>query len=196
MVRFHLGAPPEDPDFTTSDERWYPLAEPSPHVVMYWIAIPLALVLGAAFALLWNPVVDWRAHVRPPWSALLAVLLFVAIVPIHEGLHMLGHPGSGRSSRTIIGCWPRMLTLYVLYHGELRRDQFLVIYALPFFVLSVAPLLAAHAFDMESLTLAMISTINAMTASVDLIGFVLLAWHVPRSAVVRNRGWKTYWHPA
>jgi hypothetical protein len=192
-VRFYFGAIPEESDFTKTDDGWVPLTEPPPHVAMYWVAIPLALMLGVAFALLWNPVVDWSANLCPPWSALTAVLVFVVIVPIHEGLHMLAHPGNGRSSRTILGCWPRMLTLYVHYQGELRRDRFLVIYALPFLILSLVPVLTAYAFGTATVPLAMFSTINAMTASVDLVGFALLAWQVPRRAVVRNHGWKTYW---
>ena len=59
-----------------------------------------------------------------------------------------------------------------------------------------APLVIASAFEVEWWVLGVVSFLNTVAASGDIIGIILLAAQVPRDAIVQNRGWRSYWRPA
>jgi hypothetical protein len=84
------------------------------------------------------------------------------------------------------------------YEGEMPRNRFLLVFALPFVVLSLVPaalvVLLGHSIPaMVTWYLTIVALTNGVLSSGDAIGFVLVAVQVPNSAVVRNHGWKTYW---
>ena len=41
--------------------------------------------------------------------------------------------------------------------------------------------------------LTVLALVNALASAGDVLGMLLIAWQVPAAAVVRNRGWRTYW---
>lgn len=121
------------------------------------------------------------------------MLVAVVLIPIHEGLHALAYPRSGRGE-VIIGFWPKKFYFYAVYTGEMSRERLVAVFVAPFTVLSIAPLVYALSQDGESSALALASIINAGFSSADVYFTYLVISQIPRHSRVRNNGWKTYWH--
>lgn len=193
-MRVHVGAVPESPDFLPDIAPWRSLREPGP-IAMQFIALPIGIAAGAIMVLFWARLTPPRQSLSfTPFSI---AATFVVVIPVHELIHALVHPASGRSRNSIVGVWPSRFLFYAHYDGELTRNRFLAILLMPFLVISVAPALFAHAFlDVAPAWLAFASILNALLACGDLLGVLLVAFQVPRAATIRNQGWRTYWKPA
>jgi hypothetical protein len=188
-MKFHFGAIPENTDFDPEAEGWASIREPGPCLIQF-LAIPVVFIililLGSLLYLVWplGPVTLSNA---------LLVVFGLALLPIHELLHAICFPEGLRSPNTIIGFWPTKLAFYAHYEGEMGRDRFLTVFFVPFFGLSLIPIAIIALFQWPSLELALLSLVNGCAASGDIIGIVLIGLQVPRSALVRNRGWRSYW---
>jgi hypothetical protein len=125
----------------------------------------------------------------------LLVAVFVLIWPIHELLHVLAFPDFGFSSKTVVGFLPTKVLFFALFEGEVSRNRFLVAGAAPVIVLTVVPLLAAAVFRLDHPLLAFVSVANALVSAIDLVAIGILLVRVPSRAVLRAKGWKTYWRP-
>jgi len=189
-MRFRFGSPPETVNFDPDRLEWHPLKEPSP-----WLAQFLALPIGIAFAtglgIVW--IALGTVDVLSPPSGAAAILIIVLLIPVHELLHVLIHPGSGRSRSTIVGFWASRLLFYARYDDVIRRNRFIVVLVFPFAALSTLPLCVSLLAGMESWVLAFSSIFNGLLSCVDLLGALLLVVQVPKTAMTRNKGYKTYW---
>jgi Putative zincin peptidase len=220
-MRFHFGVPPEDETFDPQAEGWLPIREPVPRVLML-IAIPVAIglfLLWGVLCFLVFPVEQFVPEIIPIsekviqiqipivasiletsiWPFLTILILFI---PIHELIHALCFPDRGLSSRTFIGVWPSRGFFYAHYEGSMPRNRFLLVLAAPFIALSLMPitLIAGLRFlgwlPEIMLSLAWLSLVNSLGAAGDLIGVWRVSSRIPRAAMVRNKGWKTYWKSA
>lgn len=201
-MKFHLGKIPES-NFKP-DESWTPLREPGP-IVMQFCALPIGLIAAFAIGYGWSCIL----HDMPPLrlvgrGAVFALIWFPLSIPIlivvHELIHAWVHPQFGRTDESAVGFWPSRLVFYAGYLGEHSRERFIAIFAAPFLVISVLPLVlfafAASAFGTTATTFAaFLSTFNALCACGYLFGIALLLCQVPRGATTRNLGWRTYWKP-
>jgi hypothetical protein len=202
-MRFHLGPVPSTPGFDPEMDGWTKIREPSPGRIQV-LALPLAFLLaGAALGLVLaltpidvpNPWEDNRPMI--PIRALPGVLLlFVVLIPVHELIHAVLHPGLGLSRHTVIGAWPSKLLFYAFYDGPKIRERFLLVASGPFLVLTLGPVLAAAVFGLDWPVLALVAVMNALASYGDAAAILILAWQVPRGAVVRNQGYETWWRPA
>jgi hypothetical protein len=128
-----------------------------------------------------------------------ALLWFIGLIPLHETLHLISHPGFGFSQRSVIGAWLSRLLLFAVYLGPMRRARFLTALAAPFVILSLVPLPVmalgkAIPLSGESLhRLALLSLVNGVASAGDLVGLGLVGFQVPRGAILQDKGWKTYW---
>ena len=82
---------------------------------------------------------------------------------------------------------------YAHYDGELSRDRFLLILAAPTLVLTILPLSVCVLFDWNAPAVAAFAVANGIGAAGDILGFGVLAAQIPRAAIVRNKGWRTYY---
>lgn len=196
-MRFHLGSIPDE---FTPDTSWRAIREPDPIMAQF-----LSSFVGIGVAIL--VCYCWH-HIGVPISLnpfkglpkLLGLLLLLSSVPtlivVHELLHVIIHPGSGRSSASVLGVWPSRLVFYAHYSGPMSRNRFLTILATPFLIITILPLCAA-AMGLLSPTLAIsgawFSTLNALAACVDYCGIVVIWTQVPQNAIVQNQTWRTYW---
>jgi hypothetical protein len=192
-MRFHLGAIPHSPDFAPH-APWNSVREPPPWL-MQLIALPIGIVSALSVGVLWHLITPLRggAMVVTPLGAL---LVLVASVGVHELVHASAHPLMGRSPHSVLGFWPSRGVFYAHYDGELSRNHFVTIFVAPLCVLSLLPLLAAAFMQVGPGWLAFVSSLNALLASGDILGAVVVLAQIPSTAMVRNQGWRTYWRPA
>jgi hypothetical protein len=217
-MRFHFGTPPEDETFHPQAEGWLPIREPEPRVVTL-IAIPVAIGLilpWGALCLLVFPMELFVPEIRPIsekafqiqmpivaslletsiWPFLMILILFI---PLHELIHALCFPDQGLSARAFIGFWPSTVFFYAHYEGPMSRNRFLLVCVAPYIALSLVPmtLIAGLRFlgwrPEIMLSLAWLSLVNSLGAAGDFIGFWLVLSQIPHTAIVRNKGWRTYW---
>ena len=157
---------------------------------MQLLALPVGIVASVAVAYLWfllAPVGE-----EDPVSPGMLVLVFFAIIPIHELIHAWVHPRSGLSNSSILGFWPSRLLFYAHYDGELPRNRFIAILLMPLLIISFAPLLICTVTGSSSVPFAFASIFNALCACGDIFGAGLVLVQVPSNATVRNQGWRTF----
>ena len=169
---------------------------------MQFIAAPIGLAMAALVGYCWHRVgIPTTLHMEGSGAIVLLVclpLFFTALIVVHELLHAAVHPRFGRSKATIIGVWLRRRFFYAHYSGPLTRDRFLVVFAMPFLIITILPLaVAAIGLLPPALLMAAswFSTCNALFASGDFVGFALILAQVPRASIVQNKSWRTYWKP-
>ena len=199
-MKLHLGAIPED-DFEL-DDSWQAMREPGP-LLMQLFAFPIGIALLVLFAFLWQRVATLGPLQIPhEYLALFGLATFASIpllIIVHELLHAVAHPGYGLRGTTIIGAWPRKMLFYAHYCGVLTRNAFLLVFAMPFIVITVLPLAIAAIGILPpsyATVAAWFSIWNALFACGDVFGFFLVLSQVPANSIVRNKGWRTYWKAA
>jgi hypothetical protein len=105
------------------------------------------------------------------------------------------HPKQGRSRDSVIGVWPRAFVFYASYDNEISRNRFLVMVALPFVLLSVCPVLLFWLTGKVLLWLAFVTLVNGIGSCFDLLVIAMVLAQAPSNALIRNKGWITYWKP-
>jgi hypothetical protein len=158
---------------------------------MQVFGLPLGILTSAVFVALWvylTPVTK-----EPTASAVPLVLVLFGTIPVHEVIHALVHPRLGRSRDSVLGVWPARMLFYAHYDGELSRGRILAVLAMPLLVLSLTPLAICAVTREASITVAFASGFNALAAGGDVFAICVLLCQVPSAAIVRNRGYKTYW---
>jgi len=131
----------------------------------------------------------------PWWLVLIGGL---AIVPAHELLHALLHPGWGLTHKTTIGVWLSRLSFYTHYAGERSRNRLLLGIAAPFTVLSLLPaalvgLGGDYISSGAQAALAAISLLNGLLSAADFVQFLIVLLLIPKGAVVRSHRQRLYW---
>ena len=195
-MRFQAGLPSDEFESTIG---WQALREPAVQNIARETRV-LSFALLCVVAISWyllgvSPLRFFR--VEGGILGLLALLIsFVLLIIFHELIHASIHPNFGASRDSVLGASLRPFMFYACYQGSLPRNRFIAILLAPFIGLTVVPLVA-HAVGLfgESIvgTVALLSTLNAAMACVDIFGVYLLLQQVPRNAQVRNKGWLTYW---
>lgn len=193
-MRFHLGGIPAPRDFVP-DDSWKQLREPGPWL-MQLLALPIGIGLALLVGALWIwatplPVEFFKSRAFPS----LGLVSLAGLVAVHELIHAMAHPQGGKSDRTVLGFWPSRLLFYAHYDGELTRNRFLAILAMPTLVISLLPLAVALVTRQSHGLVAWLSSMNILFACGDLFGVLLLVFQVPPHAVCHNSGWRTFWRP-
>ncbi|WP_223820908.1 DUF3267 domain-containing protein [Bacillus sp. S3] len=115
----------------------------------------------------------------------------VLVIVIHEFFHLIFIPNFLKSGDTVIG-----LTFYGAFvHTEqtVTKDRFLLITIAPFLFLSVFFPLFLSILGILTGKMLVFIILNSLGASLDILGFFLVLVQIPRNAVVRNNGTRTYW---
>ena len=187
-MKFVLGPIPEDPAFQPEAEGWRALKEPDP-LALNLLAIPVAgvtMILLIIFIRYLTPVT--LDEVLKPF-----LVAFLIIIPVHEFVHALLTPRMGFTHETLIGCWPARILFYAFYVGEISRERFLVVLIGPTVVITMLPLAIIAAFQLNAPLLASAAVANGLGAAGDLVGLFVMGWQIPRGAIVKNKGWRSYW---
>ena len=189
-MRLQVGSKltPSHLDFLPEEHGWQRLTRPSGiTAVLVMAVVAFALFLGVALGFY------YLAAVRlPKRSPFLILALLIPLIPIHELVHALVHPGLGMSSRTYVGFYLPRLAFYSHYAGERTRARLIAGALAPLCVLSVAPLILCAAFHLQLPTVALASSLNAAVSVTDVMTALLLLFRCPSGAVVlcdQNKAW-------
>ena len=207
MTRLHFGDFPSAEEMAPETQGWQTI-RPLTGKLGYWLAAlaGLVLLIGLCLALsLWSFAVGDRGgyatagESATSWRAVLVVL--VVYIPLHELLHLLGHPGWGRSGHSVVVLWPKRLRFGVYYEGCMSRRRWLVMRLAPMIVLSVLPagLLALmklwpHNVELE-IGLQVLMLVNALGSGGDLIAALLVLGQVSPKGRLCFRAGRAYWRP-
>jgi len=174
-------------------EGWSLIRQPKPRIALTaaiaaGLALPLIPFMLMALESWLFTITDTRPYVTiPVWTIVPMVLVSVVL---HELLHLLGHPGSGRSPMSHLLVWPRKLQIGLYYDGFMPRSRWLAMRLAPLFGLTVLPallLLAAYPFLMDYFWqqfITMVILVNSLGAGGDLVAALIVARQVPRGAEV------------
>ncbi|MBN2385600.1 MAG: DUF3267 domain-containing protein [Anaerolineales bacterium] len=200
-MRFHYGAVPENNDFSPEIGGWRGIWEPGP-ILIQILAIPVAVGL----VMIWMLLLVLSLYSTNPASPLAQIffpgrmfgeilLFFLLIIPLHELVHALMTPGAGSSPHTVIGFWPSRLLFYAHYEEEMPRNRFLLVFVMPYLVFGILPIALLALLPALASHLAALSFVGSILACGDILGAGLILFQIPARAVIRNKGWKTYWRP-
>jgi hypothetical protein len=193
-MRFHYGALPESEDFHPEADGWRNIREPglvASQFMAILVGISIFFIWGACLVLFQKEAFSIQSSSIDINIGSLVLLLF--IIPAHEFLHAIVHPGWGLSSKTIIGLWLSKGTFYVQYEGEMSRNRFLCVFITPFIILGVLPTVLIVTIPGLMHNLLWLSLFGSILACGDLLGAGLIFFQIPHSAKVRDKSWKTYW---
>jgi hypothetical protein len=119
------------------------------------------------------------------------IALLVAVLVVHELLHLLLVPGFLRSDKTYAG-----ITIYggFIYSEELlSRRRFIAISLMPFVTLSVLLPVVLGILGLLSPFFIPAILLNAVGSSVDILGLFIVLRQVPAGSSMVCNGMKTYW---
>jgi Putative zincin peptidase len=203
-MRFCIGKVAPNEEFHPDRGGWRKLREPN-FLTFYVLALPVTAVTFVALTIAIGSVGDESAKIvikpgdvttgRVVVGILLGFLFFFSALAVHEFVHLLAHPRCGLSNDSVVGIWPTRGVAYAHYDGEITRNRFLFVIALPFVVLSLVPVAFFYLSGHVNMFLAVLALFNGIGSCFDVLVFVMTLIQLPRNAVLRNKGWDTYWRP-
>jgi len=157
-------------------------------------AYPIGIVTAGLVAVLWLAITPFQLQDVTSTMSLRGFLVsFAGMVVVHELIHLVVHPMSGRSPHSIVGAGGPTTGVYAHYAGEMARNRFVAILLMPLVIISFVPLFVAAVGQVSSGWIAFISAFNAFGACADTLDAGLVLFHIPATATVRCRGLRIYW---
>ncbi len=199
-MQFRWGVIPTDPDVQSNPQEWRAIQGPNfPGLFVY--LFPTAFGVLICLNILWLLAgAGLLFPLQRPWNHIFThVVLFLTIIIIHELIHAIGYPDRGLSRKTIIGFRPDLLMAYAHHYSPISRNRLLFVTILPFFILSLLPLVIFVIFgsgflgQILSTGLLFVSLMNGVLSAGDLLGAIMVFRQIPPSAVIRFSGGKVYW---
>ena len=132
-----------------------------------------------------------------PWLA--PAIVLIMFIPLHELIHLLGHPGWGLTDNSILTIWLAKLRFGVYYEGRMSRRRWLAMRLAPFIMLCLLPALIVACMQTGpsnpdvQVGLVVMMMVNALGSGGDLIAVALVLRQVPASAVLHFRDGHAYW---
>lgn len=187
-MKFIVGEIPSNPH--QNFEKFIRLREPEKSKFMQIVSL-IQIGLWGVFFFVWLMVEPKITSYFTRTSFVGYLLILLIIFPVHEILHGIFYPIKNHK-KIIFGCWPKMGAFYALYEGQLTRSRWLIVYMMPFALISVIPVLVAlYTFVPPWLVIA--SILNAGFAAGDIAAIAMIIYQVPKKAVIVQNGWDTYW---
>jgi len=191
-MRFIFRAMSQDPEFDPKNQGWKSLREPGLGKIQL-VAIVIAVFVGLLLQLLFWLVGANVSPLQNIRNVPIGLGIMLGIIPIHELLHLVCFPGFGLSEKSIVGFWPKMFVPYVYYNGVLSRNRCILIGICPFIVLSMIPFLCSFIIPNIPTLIIAFSYLNGLLCGADLISIFLLVKQVPSDALIKSKGFHTYW---
>jgi len=188
-MRLHFGPIPDTAE-VSPEEGWVPSKEPPAWLVVWVLSLPAAALLAFAATV---SVIRYTEISIQGMSLSGLLLVYAALVPVHELVHAAFHPDRGLSKNTVLGFWPASVVFFAHYEGQRTRGGFMLGLLAPFLFLSLALMAVSGALGWSSWIAGAVIILNAAVSSADVLGAAIVAFVVPAGSVVRNKGWYTYW---
>lgn len=119
------------------------------------------------------------------------IIGMILMIIIHEFFHLIFIPHFIKSDETYIGL--KLFVGYVYTEQILTKERYILISLAPYVILSVLFPLFLCIFGLLTATLSVLIILNSMGSSLDILGVILLLFQVPKNAVMKTNGTRTYW---
>ncbi len=186
-MRFIKGPIPENDFFLPAEDGWKPIREPDPK----WMPL-LACAFGSPIALGLYFFSGMRSVPVTLLESDIILLCLLLLVPVHESLHALFMPWSG-SGAIVIGYWKEKGLLFTHYEGEMKKGRFITAMSAPLVCISILPAAVLTLAGIDTPIVIAAPVFHAFLCGGDLFGVFGTVLQIPNGALVRNKGWKTYW---
>jgi hypothetical protein len=197
-IKWQVPSLNERQDNALISNGWIALKEPGNLGKAIILSIPL-MVVNLFVALLIIKLfssISFEEYGFLPYSFSLTINLgmlwgLIPLVVMHELLHLIFIPNFVRSPTTFIG-----LTLYggfVVTEEEITKSRYMLITMAPFIIGSILLPSLLGVTGLLTPTIKLLVLLNAMASSVDVLNALFIIKQVPRSAILKNNGPKTYW---
>ena len=188
-MKFHIGPVPKPIDFEP-DQSWTALKEPSV-MKKQLISFPMGIIMAIIVHQIWIHLTPFKILEISSIPKYFLTLLETLV--IHETFHLIAHPNLGLSSKSHVVIWLSKLMTYTYYDGGIKRNRFILIQLLPLIAISLIAPFVCVVLQFYTPWLFIVSVVNALSACVDLYYSLMILNQVPRGAIVKNHGWRTYW---
>ena len=189
MLKLKLGPPPDN-ELVRHDISWKAVSgydtTPAGALRMLGVGFMCTLVtLG-----LWSALVPGALSLGWP-SILLTLAVVVALVVLHEAIHLLAFPGGGVGN-AVVGFWPAKGAAYIEYTLPVSRRRFVLVALAPVLFLSVGVLAVAAIGVRVPAPVQWASVLNAFGSGGDLLVVCLVLRQSSPSALVLGSGQQLY----
>ncbi len=189
-MKLKFGPIPIDEMFFPEENGWNKCREPKAWVVIWFISVPIAVLLFLIFAVWIKMATDIKfLGISVPGF----ILIYFILIIIHELIHAILQPDRGVSDKTVLGFWLANMVFYAHYEGERTKENFLLGSLGPFVALSVAPALVASYVNIDVWWYGTVIILNSLFCSIDVFSFLTVYFMIPSGSILRNKGWYTYW---
>ncbi|OEF98969.1 hypothetical protein BHF71_10440 [Vulcanibacillus modesticaldus] len=185
-MKFIVGKPPNI-NFNPQNEGWKSEKE-SGLIKLQILVIPIALVLALIIDSIYYIL---NINIFDSYVSIIYIALI--IIPLHELSHALLFPKGIFSEDVLFGFYPKALIFYAHYEGEIKRKRFLLVLLAPFIIISILPLIYIIVSGSKNVFLAEVIFINAMASSIDLLTITQTMKKIPKNALIRYKGFKSFW---
>lgn len=179
-------------------DGWMLLKEPNNMGTSIFTSVPFmflnaifSIVIINMFSKFSFPLLDQTSNVITIHIDFIFIVGLFLLIIVHELLHLIFVPNFFRSDKTYLGFTP--FGCFVYTEEEIYKAWYIFITLVPFIVLSVLFPIILGIFGLLTPTLITLILINAIGSSVDTLTFVFVVRQVPKHAILRSNGTKTYW---
>lgn len=193
-MKFVLNKIPEDKNFNPQENGWISFKEPSSMYTTSLLSIFISL-LNLLIVICFFKIFKLNSNILNiifSNNFLSFLFIFIIIFPIHEFLHALSCPCSLTSNDIYFGFIPKKIIFFTYYKGILSKKRYLIVSIMPFLVITLAGILLAKLFGNDTFFQTIILC-NALESYMDILGVLIILLQVPKNAVIKNEGIKSYW---
>lgn len=187
-MRFVKGPIPESSAFQPEINCWNAVRELDPKWIR-WLTYPFGLPV--AICLYW--ISNLQVSEINSLTLLIIFIGFYPLIPIHEYIHALFMPKSNSKEAIIFGYWKEKRIFFTHYEGEMKKGRLIIIMIAPLLCISIMPVIILTMLGINIPILTGILIFHTILCGGDLYGISGIAFQIPNGALVRNKGWKTYW---
>ena len=188
-MRFLFEKFPKNNDFDPENEGYHAINEPS-FLKLCVMAIPVIFISMFIIGLMLKIRLGADYHLSMI-DSFQDILILLALVPIHEMLHVIVFPDKISSTDIFIGTYRG--AIYVEYLQDIKKERFLLGLILPIIVLTVIPVLFLMISNINYPLLSKIAIMNMVLSSLDVLSFYGILRKIPANAKIRNKDSRSYW---
>ncbi|UYO62058.1 DUF3267 domain-containing protein [Acetobacterium wieringae] len=188
-MRFLFEKIPENNDFDPENEGYHAIDEPS-FLKRCLMSIPVILISMFIIGLMLKIRLGADYHLSMIDSFQDFVIL-LALVPIHEMLHVIVFPDKISSRDIFIGTYRG--AIYATYLWDIKKERFLLGFNIADHCLTVIPVLFLMISNINYPLLSKIAIMNMVLSSLDVLSFYGILTKIPANAKIQNKDSRSYW---